>query len=38
MLSAAFIESNWKIVVTQNTDQDNFILLSFSNSTGLSDE
>ena len=38
MLRAAFGELNWKNVVTLNTDQDNLILLSFSKSTGFSEE
>ena len=38
MLSAAFTESNLKNMVTLNTDQENLMLWSFSNSTGSSDE
>ena len=34
MLSAAFIELNWKNVVTLKTDHDNLMLWSFSNRTG----
>ena len=38
MSSAAFVDLNWKNMVTLNTDQDSLILCSFSNSTDPSAE